>query len=907
MVAGPAESELTIEAILAARTAADLGSLLRRLRRRDARRRGNSQLTYRELAARTGWAHGAIGDYFAGKTVPPTDRLDVLVGLLGASPAETGALATARDRIEEQRRRPERAAGRRVRPMELPRDVTGFVGRCAELAELDRLLDAPLGVAAISGTAGVGKTALAVRWAHRVADRFPDGCLYADLGGYGPGEPVRPDTALAGFLRSMGLPAADLPPAAAELAARFRSVLAGRRMLVVLDNARTADQVRPLLPASPRCFALVTSRDRLAGLVARDGAARVDLHPLTAAEAGELLRELIGQRAEADPRATGELAQRCARLPIALRVAAELAASRPESALAELVAELGELPNRLDLLDAGGDPATAVREIFSWSHRHLPAPAARLFGLLGLHPGLDLDDRAAAALAGLDLGRVRRQLGQLAAAQLFEPSRPGRYRMHDLLRAYAAELAGPAEERRAATERLFDHYLRTSLAAAQVLDPGSSPDGPFQTAAAALEWLDVERPNLVAVAGSAAATGRPAYATGLSRALWRYLDSGGHHGEALRLHDYARRAAAEQADPAGESAALGELGRVYGRLGRFDEAVEHLRAALAAGEGSAGEGSAGEGAVDLDRLASLRNSLAVVYGRLGRFDAAIENFRRALATYRRTGDRASEGKTLGNLGIVHAERGDYLTAADHFTQALELAVAAGDRIGEGDARSNLGHVNHLLGRHLDAIEHHRSALAIARETGDRAGEGRMLASLGLAQARLGRQREALDALDQALRLQRRTGDRSAQAETLSYLADLHNQAGDHHRALDRAEHALAIAADIGERGLHARALNEAGRALLARYRPEQAAARHRAALELTTQLGDRHQHALALEGIGRCLLETGDAREAGEQLREALAILTELGVPDTARVRELLSRLPVQSAGKRYVAVDQER
>lgn len=892
-------SELTVESIRAAQTAADLGSLLRQLRRRDARRRGDSQLTYRELAAKTGWAHGVIGDYFAGNTLPPTDRLDVLVGLLGASPAETGALATARDRIEEQRRGS--PSGTRPLPRELPRDVAGFVGRDAELAELDRLLDAHA-VVVVSGTAGVGKTALAVHWAHRVADRLPDGCLYVDLGGYGPDEPVHPDTALGGFLRSLGVPTADLPPGTAELAARYRTMLAGRRMLVVLDNARTAEQVRPLLPGAAHCVVLVTSRDRLTGLVARDGAVRVDLDLLAPGEADALLLDLIGARAQADPRAVAELARHCVRLPLALRVAAELAVSRPGCALAELVDELGELPKRLDLFDAGGDPATAVRAIFSWSYGHLRAPAARLFGLLGLHPVFDVDEQAAAALIGLDARAARRQLDELAGAHLLEQQRPGRYRMHDLLRAYVAELAGADEQ---ATGRLFDHYLRTSVAAAGVLYAAERTAGEptagertagertagghraaertegesaFGTPAEALAWLDAERPNLVAVAGAAAESGLAAHATGLSRALWRYLDSGSHCGEALRLHEHARRAAAGAGDRSGEAAALGELGRVYGRLGRFDEAAGYLRQALATG------------VTDADRP-SVLNGLAVVYGRLGRFDDAIGHLRQALACYRRTGDTASEGRTLGNLGIVRAEQGDLDSAIAHFEQALGRARTAGDRTGEADALSNLGHAHHLLGRHAEAAEHHTRALAIARENGDRAGEGRMLASLGLAQAKLGQRPEAFGSLRQALRIQRRTGDRSAQAETLSYLADLHHEAGTHHRALARGEQALAIATDIGERGLRARTLNGIGGALLALSRPELARARFEAARDVACEIGDRLQHALALEGVGRCLDVSGQGAEAAENLRRALAILTELGVPEADRVRRHLDRL----------------
>jgi tetratricopeptide (TPR) repeat protein len=920
--AGP---ELTIEGIQAARTIAELGALLRQLRRREARRRGDSPLTYRELAARTGWAHGVIGDYFAGKTLPPTDRLDVLVGLLGATPAETGALATARDRVEEHRR----SASPAPAPRELPRDVMGFVGRHHQLAELDRLLleAGAAQVAVISGTAGVGKTALAVRWAHHVAARFPDGCLYADLAGYGPDEPVRPEVALAGFLRSLGVSPArpgELPPRPAELAARYRSALSTRRVLIVLDNARSADQVRPLLPGARSCVTLVTSRDRLAGLVARDGAVRVDVDLLPAAEAGALLRQLIGPRAEAEPPATAELAQRCARLPLALRVAAELAVSRPASRLVDLVAELGEPPKRLDLFDAGGDPGTAVREIFSWSYRHLSAPVARMFRLLGLHPGVSFDAQAAAALAGVDVAAARRLLDDLARAHLIEPASPGRHRMHDLLRAYATERAAAEETRAldsvsphlvsadehsgahastsgtktlpaqpdtiAALGRLYDHYLATAAAATATAYPADSSPADdtttparFSTPADALAWLDAERPNLIAVA---VASTKAEHAAGLSQALWRYLDSGGHYDEALWLHEHARRTARDQGDTAAEVVALAELGRVYGRLGRFEDAADRLAEALALGVGVVGP----------EREASMLNSIAVVYGRLGRFPEAVEHFERARLAYRRGGDRASEGKTLGNLGIVHAELGDYRRAVEHFAGALELARAVGDRIGEGDALSNLAHANYLLGNYADAAQQHQRALEIGRETGDRAGEGRMLASLGLVYAKLGRRGEAFDALRGAVRLQRRAGDRSGEAEALSYLADLHHAAGDHRAAVAHAEQALTIAVSTGERGLQARALNACGQALHALDQPESALARHRAALELASAIGDRLQWGLALDRIGRCLLDTGDGPGAAEHLKRALTLLSDLGVPEAARTRECLDRLPASGA-----------
>jgi DNA-binding SARP family transcriptional activator len=315
-----------------------------------------------------------------------------------------------------------------VVPRQLPGAVPQFAGRAAELAALTALLDRAGGragetmvISAISGTAGVGKTALAVRWAHQVADRFPDGQLYVNLRGYDPDQPVSAADALAGFLSALGVAGPDIPAGADERAGRYRSLLAGRRMLVVLDNAREVEQVRLLLPGASDCVVVVTSRDSLAGLVARHGASRLELGLLPIDDAVALLRALIGGRADADPCAAAALAARCARLPLALRVAAELTAALPGSSLGELVCELAG-QQRLDLLDAGGDPRTAVRAVFSWSCRYLDADAARAFRLLGLHPGPDFDLYAAAAMIAANAETAARLLGQLARAHLIHPT-----------------------------------------------------------------------------------------------------------------------------------------------------------------------------------------------------------------------------------------------------------------------------------------------------------------------------------------------------------------------------------------------------------------------------------------------------------------------------------------------------
>ncbi|WP_158884540.1 ATP-binding protein [Amycolatopsis anabasis] len=402
-------------------------------------------------------------------------------------------------------------------PHQLPADVRGFTGRSGYLEKLDALIpeaenhgDRAVVISAIAGTAGVGKTALAVHWAHRVRDRFPDGQLYTNLCGYDhAGVPADPDAVLENFLHALDVPAEKVPGDLAAKQCLYRSVLAGRRMLIVLDNACSAEQIRPLLPGEGTCLVVVTSRNRLSGLVAREGAERVTLDVLPLAEAVELLRSILGS--DRDRTAILEsLAELCVRLPLALRIVAERAATSAVP-LTELVAELTDERSRLDALTPDGDEdTTAVRAVFSWSYRALPPPDARVFRLLGLHPGPDLGLHAAAALAGVSQAETRRRLDRLVGAHMLE--RHGRrFRFHDLLRVYAAERAHEDEtatERDAARRRMLDWYLHTASAATtavghdsqlrlEPVSPGITPltfDTPGQVAT----WYAAEYRNLEA-------------------------------------------------------------------------------------------------------------------------------------------------------------------------------------------------------------------------------------------------------------------------------------------------------------------------------------------------------------------------------------------------------------------------
>ncbi|MET8044290.1 tetratricopeptide repeat protein [Micromonospora sp. NPDC005215] len=727
-----------------AQTLDDLAGLLRALRRRHARQLGDGELTYRELATRTGWSHTAVAEYLTGKTLPPTDRLDALVRLLGATPAEQGALATARDRIEESRRRAPRAPDQMV-PRQLPADVASLAGRDDELARLDKLVAAPTAVvvAAISGTAGVGKTALAVHWAHRVADRFDDGQLYVNLRGFDPGgQALSAATALRGLLDSLGVPAARVPAELDAQAALYRSVLAGRRILIVLDNARDAEQVRPLLPGTPATRVLVTSRDQLTSLVSLDGAHPLPLDLLTRDAAGDLLTNRLGvDRVAAEPEAAEAIIAACARLPLALGIAAARA-QLSGFPLATLASELGTAGQRFGVLDAG-DVVGEVRAVFSWSYTSLTPPAAGLFRLLGLHPGPDITVPAAASLAGLPADAARRLLTELTRANLLGEYRPGRFTAHDLLRAYATELSDdtdPEPDRRAATTRLLDHYTHTAHAADELLRPHSDPVDHLRTApvagvlsdrptthAEAMAWLTAEHPVLLAALRQATDAGFDVYVWRLGRALDTFLDRQGHWHDRVETCQAALLAAERLGDPVAQAVAHRFLAGAHTVVGHYADAHSHLDRALALyvlGGNTEGE-------------ARTHQNLASLWDRQGEPRKALEHSTRTLALSRAAGHRRAQADALNAVGWCHAQLGEHRSALAYCEQALELLQQLGDRAGEAATWDSLGFAHHHLDQYDKAVECYERTLELTRDLGDRWGEADTLSRLGDTRAALG--------------------------------------------------------------------------------------------------------------------------------------------------------------------------
>jgi len=657
-------------------------------------------------------------------------------------------------------------------PRELPADVSAFTGRAAEVAELDRLLltarpaedgdgngrgaiRAPTAViSAVSGTAGVGKTALAIHWARRAADRFPDGQLHVNLRGYDPARPVTAADALAGFLRALAVPGQDIPPDQDERAARYRSLLSGKRMLIVLDNASTAEQVRPLLPGTPGCAVLVTSRDSLPGLVARDGAARLDLDLLPPEEAVALLTELIGEPARADPHATAELARQCARLPLALRVAAERAAARPRVPLTDLVADLADQQRRLDLLDAAEDPRTAVRAVFSWSYRQLSDQSARMFRLLGVHPGPDISIPAAASLAAMAETDARRLLRELARAHLIAEHLPGRYAFHDLLRAYALEQTRTTDsdaDRRKATGRMLDHYLHTAARAGRLLNPsleqvvlapprpGAAAEQPADRGEA-LAWFEAERQVLLVAPTFATGSGFGSHAWQLAWAAAPFLRARGYWREWAASQRTALAAAARLGDTAARAVCSRLLASACTYLGDHDQARSHYASSLTLYRQLGNR--LGE--------AKVHQNLVLLAEREGRYDDALRHAEQELRLFRAIGDKASEAGALNDVGWHQGLLGDYQQAQAFCRQAITLSAEVGHRWLEGAAWDSLGYAEHHLGNLAEAAACYRRALSLHRESGDRFDEAQVLIHLGESRHAAGELAQAREAWQQAL-------------------------------------------------------------------------------------------------------------------------------------------------------------
>jgi tetratricopeptide (TPR) repeat protein len=782
-------------------------------------------------------------------------------------------------------------------PAQLPPDLPAFTGRDAELAHVlapppeDRE-DVTM-ITAVDGMAGVGKTALAVRAAHRLAPQYPDGQLFVDLHGYADGtRPTDPADALDGLLRSLGIPGEQIPPDLDGRTALFRSRLAGRRVLILLDNARSESQVRPLLPGAAGSRLIITSRSRLVSL---DEARPLSLDVLPTDDAVTLFVRIAGpdrtDQLAADAGRLDEVVQHCGRLPLAIRIAAARLRARPVWTLAHLADRLTDQQHRLSELDAGD---RGVASAFALSYRDLSAEQQRLFRLLVLPAGPDVDSHAAAALADLPTGRAGRLLEGLLDAHLLQQHTPGRYRFHDLIRAYAAQTAAaePAAARHAATTRLLDHYTRTAAAAMSVLypfdaprrppvDPPDARTPPLPDGPSAASWLDAELPNLLAAAHGTS----PVHTIQLAAILHGHLRIRADLGAAEALHRYAVQVALVSHDRDGERAALICLGDTHVRTDHYEQAIDCFDRALAIAR--AGGAPAGELHALLGR--------GQVHYLTSRHAPAIAGYEQALGLARQLGDRSSELTALCGLGQVHRITDHYEQAVDCFDRALTIAREIGDRRGEGQIVGCLGAVHRMTGRQQEATTCYERALGLARQVGDRSGELYLLFLLGDIHYVTGDHGQASDYLHRALDMASQIGDRTIELHSLVGLGHLDRAAGRHVDAVHRYQCALDLGALFDARNGQYEALLGLGATMRAADRPDEALTHYTQALDLAVELEQPMDQARAHDGLGHAHRALGDTGRAGLHWQCALDIFRSLDAPEAEDVRASLSGVATHS------------
>ncbi|MCG5221018.1 BTAD domain-containing putative transcriptional regulator [Streptosporangium soli] len=719
---------------------------------------------------------------------------------------------------------------------QLPADVGAFVGREQELAVLDRVGDtATVVITAIDGMAGVGKTALAIHAGHQLSPRFPDGDLFVDLHGYTHGMTAAdPADTLARVLGVLGVPGESIPQHIDDRAALYRSVLAGRKMLIVLDNAADEAQVRPLLPGAGGCLVLITSRRRLVGL---DGADTVSVDVLPPADAIALFTGTAGQeRVAGVPHdLLAEVVRRCGLLPLAIRLAAARLKTHPAWSVSHLLQRLEEHERRPEELQAGQRSVTAALDL---SYRELTPAEQHTYRLLGLHAGIDIAPDAAAALLDTTITRALTLLDRLLEVHLLQEPVPGRYRFHDLIRAHAAEKAAeeePESDRRTALTRLLDHYSQAASAAMDRLYPyeaDARPRPPTGTTsmpdpATATTWLDAELANLLALAQYAAEHGFPEHIQHLSVTLHRCLRTRGRYAEAETLHARALTAARAAEDRTSEMEALLGLGEIRYRQNQYN--------------------------------------------------MTLEDTSRALDLARDIGNRSGELRALNTLGLLRAVHGQYAQSIEDFTQALDLAQAIGQRTGELDALIGSGHIHRMMGRHEPAVENLERAFDIARTIGHRTGELRALLGLGHIHLGQGEYGPATDCFTRALDLARGAEHRLGELDSLTALGDLNRLQGRYEHARDCYQQAVDLAREIGNRNWQFEAIHSIGRLQHDCGRPDEALDSHGQALRLATDLDQPGDQARAHDGLAHAHAALGHHDQARHHWCQALAILSALG------------------------------
>jgi len=866
--------------------------------------RAEARLTQEELAEAASMSPRSVSDLERG--ISRTAHKDTALLLAGAlsleGPVRDLFVAAARGKappadVLAARQHVAPGAFAAAATRALPRDIASFTGRGAELTRLLGAMDGlaadggVVGIHAIDGMAGIGKTTFAVHAAHRLAPGFPDGQFFLPLHAHTPGQrPVDPADALASLLLTAGVPAQQIPPELEARAGRWRDQVAGKKVLLVLDDAAGHEQVRPLLPGTAGSLVLVTSRRRLTAL---DDAAVLSLDTLPPGEAAALLVRLAARPdLRADDAAVGEITGLCGYLPLAIGMLARQLRHHPAWTPGDLAAGLAVAWDRLALMHAEN---LSVGAAFGLSYTDLTPGQQRLFRRLGLVPGPSIDAHAAAALDGTSLDEARGCLEGLYDQHLLTEPAPGRYQLHDLLREHARTLAAaddPAESE-AATGRLLDYYLHTAIAAGRhittwnldldSLPPVRPPDcaPPLSTRGRAASWLEAERANLHAAVGYAAATARPVHATLIPAAMAGFLEVGGHWDQALALHKTALTAARRASDRRGQARGLTLLAEMQMMTTDWAAAPATLQQALELYRDLS----------DQVGQATVINGLGRVHRATGAYRSAAACHQQALELFRNHGDRCGQASALNDLGIVQHETGDFPSAAASHQQALELFRAIGHLYGQSEALLDLGTVQRLTGDYPGAAATFRRAMTLNRDLDDRYHRPYILVELGVLQRFTGDYSAATFSQQQALDKFHDLGDRSSQAIALNELGLLQQLTGDYAAAAASHREALGLLRDIGDRPSQAGVLNSVGELLSRTSATGQARDHHRQALGIARDIGAALEEARALEGIGHSYLQEGNPSHAGAHLRDALAVYQRIGSPHAHRVQETLASI----------------
>ncbi len=886
--------------------------------------RTQARLTQEELAEAAGLSPRSISDLERGVAMTPQrETIRLLADALRLTgPARAEFEAVARGRPVPDAPAPGEAAAMRT----LPRDIASFTGR---QQELERLVEAAagaggvVGIHAIGGMAGIGKTAFAVHAAHRLADRFPGGQIFLPLYGHTPGQrPADPADALASLLLTLGIPAGHIPPSLEARMALWRDRLAGKQLLLVLDDAASSEQVRPLLPGTGGSLVLITSRRHLSAL---DDATTVSLDTLPPDQAAALLVQLAG-RAGLSPNdpTVAEIAELCGYLPLAIGMVARQLHHHPAWSLAGHAADLTAARDRLELMATEN---LSVAAAFNLSYEDLAEDQQRLFRRLGLYPGIDIDAYAAAALDGVGLGAARRGLEALYDQYLLTEPASGRYRLHDLIREHARALANrldPDRDRDAATARLLDYYQQTAARADALITRQSRPalapaDGTVPAAVPsladreqALAWARTERASLLACLDHATGTSQHARVIVLTAGLAGLLRLDGPWAAAITRHDAAIQAAGYLGDRLGQAGTLNDLGVVRRLTGDYPAATQALERALGIyrdlgdrlGQANAlhnigivrwltddcpAAAQALERALviyrDLgDRLgqANALHNIGIVRSETNDFPAATQALEQALGIYRSLRDRLGQADELLELGVLRWAADDYPGATQTLEQALGIFRDLGDRLGQANALNELGYVRRLTGDYPAATRAQEQALGIFRDLGSRLGQANALNEVGVMQRLTGDYPAAAQSLEQALGIFRDLDNRLGQANALKDLGVVRRLTGDYPAAAQFLERALGIYRDVGNRGGEVMALNERGTLHRVSGDLAQAEGCHRQALGLARTIARSWSEAHALTGLGRRALDAGHTTQAEVLLRQALEIFQRIGAAEAA-------------------------